>query len=81
MSPFYDRVEAPATPAQKQMLAQLSPQQILSAELAGEKIQSILTRAPGNDAPIGGLKVITESGAPPPARRLLNTPATDYPSN
>jgi phosphoglucomutase len=58
----YDRVEAPATPEQKQMLAQLSPQQIKSAELAGEKIQTILTHAPGNDAPIGGLKVIAESG-------------------
>jgi phosphoglucomutase len=60
--PVYDRVEAPATPEQKQTLAQLSPQQILSAELAGEKIESILTRAPGNGAPIGGLKVIAESG-------------------
>ena len=60
--PVYDRVEAPATTTQKQMLAQLSPQQILSAELGGEKIQSILTRAPGNGAPIGGLKVIAESG-------------------
>ncbi len=57
-----DRVDAPATPEQKQMLAQLSPQQIRSAELAGEKIQSILTRAPGNGAPIGGLKVIAEGG-------------------
>ena len=44
------------------MLAQLSPQQIRSAELAGEKIQSILVQAPGNDAPIGGLKVIAENG-------------------
>ena len=60
--PVYDRVEAPATPEQKQKLAQLSPQQIPSAELAGEKIQSILTQAPGNGAPIGGLKVITGSG-------------------
>jgi phosphoglucomutase len=60
--PVYARVDAPATPVQKQMLAQLSPQQVRSAELAGEKIQSILTRAPGNDAPIGGLKVITGSG-------------------
>lgn len=60
--PVYDRVEAPATPEQKQMLARLSPQQILSAELAGEKIQSILVQAPGNGAPIGGLKVITGSG-------------------
>ncbi len=60
--PVYDRVEAPATPEQKQKLAQLSPQQIRSAELAGEKIQSILTQAPGNGAPIGGLKVIAASG-------------------
>ena len=60
--PVYDRVEAPATPEQKQKLARLSPQQILSAELAGEKIQSILTEAPGNGAPIGGLKVIAASG-------------------
>lgn len=59
---IYDRVEAPATPEQKQRLAKLSPQQVLSAELAGEKIQSILTQAPGNGAPIGGLKVIAESG-------------------
>jgi phosphoglucomutase len=60
--PVYDRVEAPATPEQKQMLAQLSPQQILSAELAGERIQSILTQAPGNGVPIGGLKVTAASG-------------------
>jgi len=60
--PVYDRVEAPATPEQKQLLAKLSPQQIKSTQLAGEKILSILTRAPGNDAPIGGLKVIAESG-------------------
>jgi len=60
--PVYDRVEAPATPEQKQLLAKLSPQQIKSTQLAGEKIRSILTRAPGNDAPIGGLKVIAESG-------------------
>ncbi|WP_296443419.1 phosphoglucomutase (alpha-D-glucose-1,6-bisphosphate-dependent) [Rhodoferax sp. UBA5149] len=58
----YDRIEAPATPEQKQMLAQLSPQQIFPAELAGEKIQSILTRAPGNGAPIGGWKVVAQSG-------------------
>ena len=60
--PVYDRVEAPATPAQKQILAQLSAEQITSAELAGEKIQSVLTQAPGNGAPIGGLKVTTQSG-------------------
>jgi len=60
--PVYDRVEAPATPEQKQMLAQLSPQQVKLTELAGEKIQSILTHAPGNDASIGVLKVIAENG-------------------
>ncbi|MEO8007265.1 MAG: alpha-D-glucose phosphate-specific phosphoglucomutase, partial [Betaproteobacteria bacterium] len=60
--PVADRVDAPATPEQKKKLAQLSPQQVLSAELAGEKIQSILTNAPGNDAPIGGLKVVAEHG-------------------
>ncbi|MEO5701482.1 MAG: phosphoglucomutase (alpha-D-glucose-1,6-bisphosphate-dependent) [Casimicrobiaceae bacterium] len=60
--PVYDRVEAPANPAQKAMLARLSPDQVRSAELAGEPIESILTRAPGNDAPIGGLKVTAKSG-------------------
>ena len=60
--PLYDRVEAPATAAQKQMLGRLSPQQIRSADLAGEKIQTILTQAPGNGASIGGLKVIAENG-------------------
>jgi phosphoglucomutase len=60
--PVYKRVDAPATPAQKEMLERLSPQQVRSTNLAGEKIQTILTHAPGNDAPIGGLKVITKSG-------------------
>ena len=60
--PVYDRVEAPATRKQKEMLAKLSPQQIQSKDLAGEKIQAILTRAPGNDAPIGGLKVVADDG-------------------
>jgi phosphoglucomutase len=60
--PVYDRIEAPATPAQKQVLAQLSTQQVKSTELAGEKIQRILTQAPGNSAPIGGLKVVAENG-------------------
>jgi phosphoglucomutase len=61
-APVYDRVEAPARPEQKEMLEKLSPQQVRSTDLAGEKIQTILTRAPGNDAPIGGLKVIATSG-------------------
>ena len=60
--PSYDRVEAPATPDQKELLAKLSPQQVKITELAGEKIQTILTHAPGNGAPIGGLKVVAESG-------------------
>jgi len=60
--PFYDRVEAPATPAQKEMLERLSPQQVRLTDLGGEKIQTILTNAPGNGAPIGGLKVAAESG-------------------
>ncbi len=60
--PAYDRVEAPATPDQKEQLAKLSPQQVKLTELAGENIQTVLTRAPGNNAPIGGLKVTTESG-------------------
>jgi phosphoglucomutase len=60
--PLYDRVEAPATPAEKELLGRLSPQQVRFKDLAGEKIQAILTRAPGNDAPIGGLKVVAKSG-------------------
>jgi phosphoglucomutase len=60
--PVYDRVEAPANREQKELLAILSPQQVRHKELAGEKIQTILTKAPGNGAPIGGLKVIAESG-------------------
>jgi phosphoglucomutase len=59
--PVYDLVEAPATSEQKQSLSKLSPQQIRMADLAGEKIQSILCEAPGNGAPIGGVKVITEN--------------------
>jgi phosphoglucomutase len=60
--PSYDRVEAPATPREKSVLARLSPDQFKATALAGEKIESILTRAPGNDAPIGGLKAVTAGG-------------------
>jgi phosphoglucomutase len=60
--PAYDRIEAPASPEEKQLLAKLSPAQVKLTELAGEKIQSVLTKAPGNGAPIGGLKVVTENG-------------------
>jgi phosphoglucomutase len=59
---FSDRVDARATPAEKKLLAKLSPSQVKSKQLAGETIQSILTTAPGNDAAIGGLKVIAEKG-------------------
>ncbi|OGA18778.1 MAG: phosphoglucomutase, alpha-D-glucose phosphate-specific [Betaproteobacteria bacterium RIFCSPLOWO2_02_FULL_63_19] len=59
---FADRVDARATPAQKALLSKLSPQQIRSTDLAGERIQRILSHAPGNDAPIGGIKVIAENG-------------------
>ena len=58
----YDRIDAPATPEQKERLAKLSPEQVHLTELAGEEIKTILTHAPGNDAPIGGLKVVAESG-------------------
>ena len=57
-----DRIEAPATPAQKQLLATLSPQQVTSHDLAGDAILTVLTQAPGNGAALGGLKVTTEHG-------------------
>jgi phosphoglucomutase len=59
---FYDRVEAPASAAQKAVLSKLSPGQVKATDLAGDKITARVTRAPGNDAPIGGLKVATEFG-------------------
>ena len=59
---FYDRVDAPATAPERAALAKLSPNQIKLPELAGEKIQSILGCAPGNGAPLGGVKVVTASG-------------------
>jgi phosphoglucomutase len=60
--PVYDRVEAPATPEQKAILERLSPHQVQSTDLAGEKIQQILTHAPGNGAPIGGIKLMAANG-------------------
>jgi phosphoglucomutase len=60
--PLYDRIEAPATPEQKEVLEKLSSRQVASTVLAGEKIESIFTHAPGNNAPIGGLKVSAKSG-------------------
>jgi phosphoglucomutase len=61
-NPVYDRVEAPATPEQKKILKNLSADSIQSKELAGEKITAILTHAPGNNAPIEGVKVEAASG-------------------
>jgi phosphoglucomutase len=61
-APVAQRIEVSTTPAQKKLLAALSLQQVTCTELAGEKIQGILTNAPGNNAPIGGLKVIADGG-------------------
>jgi phosphoglucomutase len=61
-TPWYTRLDAPATPEQKTRLRQLSPEAVIESELAGEPITAKLTRAPGNNAPIGGLKVIAASG-------------------
>ena len=58
----YRRVDAPATPEQKDLLKRLSPERIEVGELAGEKVTDVLTAAPGNGAPIDGLKIITPDG-------------------
>jgi phosphoglucomutase len=60
--PVYKRVDAPATPEQKERLKRLSPQDVRTSSLAGEPIERVLTTAPGNNAPIGGLKVVAASG-------------------
>jgi phosphoglucomutase len=60
--PLYERVDAPATPEQRKRLEKLSPEAVTVSKLAGEPIRAKLTKAPGNDSPIGGLKVITDSG-------------------
>ncbi|MBF6100586.1 alpha-D-glucose phosphate-specific phosphoglucomutase [Nocardia cyriacigeorgica] len=60
-SPAYTRVDAPATAEQKKLLAELSPEQVSASEIAGEPITAVLTRARGNGAPLGGLKVTTEN--------------------
>jgi phosphoglucomutase len=59
---YFSAVNATSTPAQKQILSKLSPEQIKTTDFAGEKIEAIITRAPGNDEAIGGLKVITKGG-------------------
>ena len=61
-APCYTRIDAAATPEQKAKLAKLSPEAVRASTLAGEPITAKLTRAPGNDAPIGGLKVVASSG-------------------
>ncbi len=61
-APVYERIDAPATPEQKAVLGKLAPEQIKSEKLAGERITAKMTNAPGNNEPIGGLKVTTENG-------------------
>ncbi len=61
-SPVYERLDAPATPDQKKKLANLTPDQVKAEQMAGEPIIQKLTHAPGNQAPVGGLKVVTENG-------------------
>jgi phosphoglucomutase len=61
-TPYYTRIDAPATPEQKAKLQKLSPDDVKESELAGEPIKAKLTKAPGNNAPIGGLKVVASSG-------------------
>lgn len=61
-TPYYTRIDAPATPEQKTKLSSLSPESVKESELAGEAISAKLTRAPGNNAPIGGLKVVAKNG-------------------
>jgi phosphoglucomutase len=61
-NPVYERIDAPANPAQKDILSKLSPENVEASQLAGEKIIAKITHAPFNDAPIGGLKVVTENG-------------------
>jgi phosphoglucomutase len=59
---YYTRIDAPATPAEKEILKQLNPESVKAATLAGDAITARMTRAPGNHADLGGLKVATEHG-------------------
>ncbi len=61
-APVYERIDAPATPEQKAILQRLSPEQVSATELAGDAIESKITKAPGNNEPLGGLKVTTRRG-------------------
>jgi phosphoglucomutase len=60
--PCYERIDAPATPKDKKALERLSPQQVRFTDLAGERIDGLITHAPGNGLPIGGIKVVAKSG-------------------
>jgi phosphoglucomutase len=60
--PYYTRIDAPASPQQKARLSKLSADSVKESSMAGERISAKLTNAPGNNAPIGGLKVVTENG-------------------
>jgi phosphoglucomutase len=61
-APVYERIDTPARPEEKHRLSNLSPSDVSASELAGDPIQAILTTAPGNGAPLGGLKVVTSHG-------------------
>jgi phosphoglucomutase len=61
-TPYYTRIDAPATQEQKAKLEKLTPEAVRASNLAGDSITAKLTRAPGNNAPIGGLKVVTDAG-------------------
>jgi len=71
---YYTRIDAPATPEQKAKLERLSPEAVKAPKLAGDSIAATLTRAPGNDAPLGGLKVVTRNGSLGDRGRLRSTP-------
>jgi phosphoglucomutase len=61
-TPYYTRIDAPASPEQKAAFKKLSPENVTATELAGEAITAKLTKAPGNGASIGGLKVVAQNG-------------------
>jgi phosphoglucomutase len=61
-TPYYTRIDAPASPEQKSKLEKLTADAVKESDLAGEPIKTKLTKAPGNNAPIGGLKVVTDAG-------------------
>ena len=61
-APIYARIDAPATAEQKEILKKLVPEDVQEETLAGEPIEAILTNAPGNNAPIGGLKIVAKNG-------------------